>query len=235
VSACAQEATANVHIEGRIFSAADSTAVVYMNVFDLRSHRGTLSGNDGSFAVLAAIGDTLKISGVGYDDAYIYVTGQTVNDKVTIYLQPSNYQLQQVTVNSFNKDEFRRKFKEMEIPEDQVVLNLPPNPTHQDQYAEAPKPKISGFSFGWSPYLEKIRKQNAQLRNWQKKEDYNAFIDKKYNKGVVKRVTGLPEEQLEAFMKYCNMPDEFVAGAQDYDIAVAIKDCYLAFLEVKAK
>jgi aspartate/methionine/tyrosine aminotransferase len=50
-------------------------------------------------------------------------------------------------------------------------------------------------------------------------------VDRRYNKKVVKKVTNLPDEDLDAFMLFCRPDKDFVINAPDYDLYEAIKKC----------
>lgn len=62
-------------------------------------------------------------------------------------------------------------------------------------------------------------------------EDYNNYIDKKYNVTVVKNVTGLTDdEETVKFMQFCRLPEDFVYKSNEYELYKAILDCYDSYL-----
>jgi hypothetical protein len=55
-------------------------------------------------------------------------------------------------------------------------------------------------------------------------------IDRKYNNAFISRLTGLMEdEKILALKKFCDFSKEFILNNTEYDIAVAIVDCYKEF------
>jgi len=63
-------------------------------------------------------------------------------------------------------------------------------------------------------------RRNRGLRNLQKRlldEEANKFIDYRFNKNLVKRITGLESHDLETFMKAWRPTYDLCAGASEYD------------------
>jgi hypothetical protein len=51
---------------------------------------------------------------------------------------------------------------------------------------------------------------------------------------VVQRVTGLKDEKLDEFMKYCKLNESLVLNAKnEYEIAIAINNCLKEYKEMK--
>ena len=54
-------------------------------------------------------------------------------------------------------------------------------------------------------------------------QERDKFIDHKFNRGLVKRLTGLEGEELEKFMIIYRPTYEFTTGASEYDFQLYIK------------
>ena len=81
----------------------------------------------------------------------------------------------------------------------------------------------TGFSFSLrSPEERSLRKLQKVLEE-QKVEDQ---INAKYNKAIVSKMTGLKGKELEDFMRYCQIPRDFILKSPEYDILQRIKDSY---------
>jgi hypothetical protein len=48
---------------------------------------------------------------------------------------------------------------------------------------------------------------------------------------MLQRITGLAPEDLDEFVKFCNLGTEFVAQATTYDVMVAVGKCHEEFLK----
>ncbi|HEY1871383.1 MAG TPA: hypothetical protein VGG71_10005, partial [Chitinophagaceae bacterium] len=55
------------------------------------------------------------------------------------------------------------------------------------------------------------------------------FIDHRFNKLLVRRLTNLPNEQLDTFMARYRPTYQFTARASDYEFQTYIKKCYEEF------
>jgi hypothetical protein len=69
-------------------------------------------------------------------------------------------------------------------------------------------------------YAELIRKDKA---------------DKRYNRIVVSRITGLKdEEDITNFMEFCSLQIKFILESTDYELYAAIMDCYHDFCQFES-
>lgn len=86
-----------------------------------------------------------------------------------------------------------------------------------------------GFDIGEIIRLFQFRKnRNAEkFRQRLEQQEIDKFIDHRFTKGLVKRLTGITsEEELTDFMKKYRPTYEFVAGTSDYDFQFFIKIAY---------
>jgi hypothetical protein len=73
---------------------------------------------------------------------------------------------------------------------------------------------------------------NKRLEQYQKIERLRALyyeqelVDHKYTNDLIIRATGISEKQIYEFKKFCNLPHYFILNATDYELVVAIKNCY---------
>lgn len=64
-------------------------------------------------------------------------------------------------------------------------------------------------------------------------EDKIRIIELKFNKRNVGELTKLKGEELEEFMEYCNLPEEFLLSASEYDILDTVKRMYRTYWKRK--
>lgn len=84
------------------------------------------------------------------------------------------------------------------------------------------------FQFRKNKSMEKFRERLEQ-------EERDKFIDHRFSKGLVKRLTGIQkEEELLDFMKKYRPTYEFTAGTSDYDFQFFIKIAYEEYKKTKA-
>lgn len=70
------------------------------------------------------------------------------------------------------------------------------------------------------------------LQRWLIKEEQEAYIDYRFNRGFIRKLTSLDGDELEEMMKYCRPDYEVVAIMNDADLGMYILDC---FKDYKAK
>jgi hypothetical protein len=84
------------------------------------------------------------------------------------------------------------------------------------------------FQFRKNRNMEKFRERLEQ-------EERDKFIDHRFTKGLVKRLTGIQkEEELSDFMKKYRPTYEFTAGTSEYDFQFFIKIAYDEYRKTKA-
>jgi hypothetical protein len=72
-------------------------------------------------------------------------------------------------------------------------------------------------------------RRNRQLLSFQKRllqQEQDKFIEHRFNKALVRRLTGLTEPALDSFMLVFRPPYFFAVGSGDYDFQKYIKDSY---------
>ena len=80
-------------------------------------------------------------------------------------------------------------------------------------------------------------KKNRSMESFRarlEQEEKDKFIDRRFSKGLVKRITGITkEEDLTDFMKKYRPTFEFTAGTSDYDFQYFIKIAYQEYKKTK--
>lgn len=225
----AQEGAQPVVVRGKVYDQADTTPIADITVYNLRTKMGGPTAGDGSFAVYALPGDTIRFTGVSYHDFSIMIDLQTPPSNIKVFMYRASYTLPVITA---------RPLSIMDAPSSpdlkRIKTDLPPPPVNK---GAAPGSGAAGsvLSFGKDKNQRDIEKQQEEIAKWGNTETVN----KKYNPAVVKRLTGLPDSLIDEFMKSCYVQPEFLETANDYDIALRVKGCYNTFLtkhpELRAK
>jgi len=94
-----------------------------------------------------------------------------------------------------------------------------------------------GFDVGEIIRLFQFRKNRSmeKFRERLELEERDKFVDHRFTKGLVKRLTGITrEEELSDFMRKYRPTYEFTAGTSDYDFQFFIKIAYEEYKKTKA-
>ena len=96
-----------ISFKGRIFDGDQKDVLPFTNVSILRSNIGTLSNSDGDFELkipASMQNDTIIVSCLGYRQ-YIKPISEIIEEKYTIYLHPTSFQLKEIKVTGINPQE----------------------------------------------------------------------------------------------------------------------------------
>jgi hypothetical protein len=229
-----------IQLSGYILSNENADPIPGVHVLNNQGKIGAVSDDKGYFSIAMNRTDTILFSAVGYETHTLVLdaASKAANPLVEIRLSPKTYQLQEVDVRAIPaEDKFKKDFLALELP-GQPQLDLPQVKGMKlaDGIYTIPTGgiAISGpFSFFYnklSREAREIKKANTLFNAEARKRVYDA----KFNAQLVQRVTGLKDQALEEFMKYCKLSEAQVLNAQnEYEIVVAINDCYKSFMETR--
>lgn len=183
------------------------------------SSAGTLSNEEGNFSLHIHIGDTLSFSYLGYSvtKLYTHLLKDSVKHKmlnVKIYLKPKASELKPILIvdHSFTKE--RKESYERKIDEYHRGISSP---------LASP---ISAMYYAWSKKGKELQKLSIlyqQLLN-------DEIREHRLSPEKVRTITGNDNLDVKDFMYYCYLPDQFVISSSDYDLFVAIKNCYKQYV-----
>ena len=205
----------------------------FVTVTNLATHQGVVSNKEGFFYITFPAQDTLQLSAVNYEAHQLYFgdTAQATNYDLTVRLSERTYQLENVTVFAF-KDEasFKRAVLALDdVPEEPKKIIVPG--TFQGTPVKKKASVASPLSFIYDRFSKRA-KYERQLQQAQRDAAYQKTLVRKYNRKLVGEITGLRDERLDEFMLYCQIKDEFIERSNEYDIIVAINQCYRDFEKV---
>lgn len=239
VSVQAQDMPELITIRGVILSVADSLPVPYVNITSSGSDFGTISNDEGFFYISVMSTDTLTFSSVNHQNANIPASRFPRNEKAVLFLIPTTYNIQEVTINEFSKEWIRDQILNGDIPPDpyDVDIYIPPDVVMTKD--PAPKPKApnethAAGGIGLGNMLDfkakDIQRQKDEVAKWQNRD---AKMKQRYGKERIQSLVPVPDEEIEDFKRFCNLPDAFILNAPEYDLMLAIKECYVAYHKVK--
>lgn len=219
-----------INFKAKILNAADSTAVPYANIINNRTHSGTISNGDGQFSLEMLNIDSLIITSVGYEKSVLKIPREhSEYDVFTYYMKPMNYAIGEVQVKG------ERQSIDLGIGGGKPIDIAPE--LRGDAYNEAP-PILAAFfnpiSY-WQYHLSRKEKRKRKVREAQALEKNWELHSKNYNKEKVKMLTGLEDEEADAFMIWFNGQNVLPYTSSEYQIRASIIEYYQIYkLEVAA-
>lgn len=185
-------------------------------------------------------GDTLQITRLGFLNNIIVFnsTNFDTKEKIRIVMRIRSYELNAIDVRAYRLRErktapFTLKRTD-NITIDMGKIHLDPIPFYSSGTSVSPGlgmlMPVGGIPI---PDMKQIRRQEQldKIAALEKKDMTRRYIDYKYNKRLVYKVTGLAGNELENFMNYCRPTDKQIIEANDYDLVYHILNCYQQFRE----
>ncbi len=225
-------------IEGQIVN-LDHRPIAYAHVILLRNLTGTVSDSAGRFSMSLKYGDTLIISHIGYTTrVYSFNESSLLYDhRLEIVLLDKTYELKEVVITTFPKtwEEFKYAFENLKTDDEVQPADL-----HLD------KEIMTGYNIPQGGFgvtmngpitalynmFSREAKSKRKLAILQENDRRTKTIGQRYNYDLIKRLTGITQQEtIEKFMEFCHLSDEFILHSSDYDLYLAILECYREFCE----
>ena len=208
-------------------NAADGTPVPFVNIYDLRTHRGTAAAIDGSFSFTVLQGDSIKFSSIGFQDVYLYADSTIPKEPFKIFFKKATYNLKPITVNPFMNDEaFRKAFMGIGADSNAIKLDMPKLEKNRGPIPATGAPS-STLKFGADKNQKNIDRQNDAIKKFAKENAKSG----RYNRDMILRVTKIPEDKVDDLINFCDLKADIVEGVNDYDLIVLIKNCYKHYMQ----
>jgi len=217
-----------IRLKGRIVSAADSTALPWVNLVNNRTHTGTITNNNGYFTIEMLNVDSLIATSVGYEKKVLKVPyDYNEQDVITFVMKPVNYLVNEVEVTGDKPD--AGQGLGTGHPDD-IAPQL-----RGDAFNEKP-PALSALfnpiSY-WQYYLSKKEREKRDVREAMMLQENWEMHSKNYNKEMVQKLTGLNESEADSFMVWFNSKDILPYTATEYEVRTAIIDYFEIYKKEK--
>lgn len=216
-----------VEISGVIRSSDTQEPVPYVHVMNPSSGYGTVSNTEGRFWITMKQSDTLVFSAISYADMAFSLKPDQSSRRlnVEIEMNEETMELQPVKIFAYRDEEaLKQALIELDIPLEEETNRMQLPGFHYGPRREH-KPTVgSPISFIASKFSKEMKEQKKLIKS-QSEYDYRKIIQAKYNEKVVLALTGLPEDEIDAFMDFCVIEEAFIERANEYDIALAVNKC----------
>lgn len=197
-------------INGITFNQKTSGRLATVTVSNLRRQTTSTSNDLGMFSIKAAPGDTLLFIKPGFTERKILVTAST---DMVAYLLPAQ-QLEAVIVKAKTKQQ-----------EQKEVLD-----TYRSKgiYYNGKPPALSILSSPVTSLYELFGKEPGRARHFaaqMKRENQQTEINRRYTFELVKRVTQLPDDEVQQFRLTYTPPYPEVLKWNEYEMIQFINRC----------
>ncbi len=220
-----------VQISGFVLQRADSSlAIPYASIVNKRTRSGYQSTHDGFYTILAAPGDTLEISLVGYKPTKISLptgfSGAAYHKN--IYLKDDYILLKGHTTYGITWAKFKQAFESMEVVEEKIYLTMDKSNPRSPEKSSTGVTLNGPISWLYNK-LSKKAKEEEKLQELMEGDNENMEYARRITDQYVIDVTDLSKDLVKEFLNYCRSDVSFYAHASDYDIKSKFLSCLPEF------
>jgi len=225
-----------VTVVGKLLSARDTSVIGQAHIVCLETNKGTVSDFEGDFKLTVKRDDNIIVSAIGYKWDTLKTSNLASVNHLTFFLKPKIYQLGEVQVYPFSNNplEFKQHFLALNIENNQFdsAIKLPNN----RKVGKITAPTV-GFGLAFTSPITWLYNMFSKEANAKreyirllKEDEYRAKLAIKYNKEIIAQLTGLvDDDEIKAFMEFCQLPDPFIEENQMYEILEAVQLCFAEY------
>ena len=212
-------------LTGKVFKKNSTEALQSVSIHNITEQRYDLSDGDGSYRIPAAPGDHIAFSSVGYMADTLTVTASLLTAFCPVYLDIRAQTLQAARVGEFSNYQLdsmdRRKEYAWVYDHDNT-----PKVAKDRQGADG-----VGVTFNIFRNTSSAAKQRISLKKRLEKEEEDYYVDSRYNKDYVTKITHLKGDSLKEFMQRYRPSYEYCRKAANVDILIYINDSYKQYMK----
>ncbi|MDQ3534667.1 MAG: carboxypeptidase-like regulatory domain-containing protein [Bacteroidota bacterium] len=219
-------------LKGLIVNQENDEPLPLVTVYNITKKSGVTSDYSGKFSIKFQPGDSIIFQSLGFENL-VWSTFIVSSEELyeTIRMQQKTYELKSVDVTAFRTaEDFKKHILAMDMPEEKKLEIPGLNMVRPEDFSGEGKIVISGpISFLYDKFSRRAIDYKRFLVT---KAGYERqqMLALKYNKEVVKKIIKVEDpDELEEFMDFCNLQDAFIDSANEYDLIVAVNNCYDEF------
>jgi hypothetical protein len=218
-------ANAQQFLTGKIYKANSTEHLVSVSIHNITQQRYDLSEEDGSYRIQAAPGDHISFSSVGYKTDTVTITASLLTAAYPVYLDVRPQTLQAVRVGQYSNyqlDSMDRRKEYAWVYEHENTPHVAKDRQGSDGV---------GVTLNIFRNTSSAAKQRIKLEKRLQKEEEEYYVDSRYNKDYVTKITKLKGDSLADFMRKYRPSYEYCRKAANVDILVYINDSYKQYMK----
>jgi hypothetical protein len=200
-------------VKGRVVDRDSVTPLPFVYIINKSNGNGTMSDQEGRFALTLSASDTLVCTYVGYAKLYIPVRGLFADSKgeVKVVMSRMMINLNTVTVSTFKIKPYERDYMR-KIIDDSRIRKL--------DYLNSP---VSALYMQFSREGKQLRKLAKIFEDIFIEEE----VQKKLSPEILRKLTGDDKIDYKAFRKYCvEANDYYIMAHEGAELYSKVMDCY---------
>ncbi len=230
----------------RVFDGITFQPLAGVSVYNMNTGKFSFTDKDGRFKVQVSMHDTLVFSKSIYRQLLLEVTDDVLNGMTDLFLYYKVTMLKEVRILAINPsyEGFKQDIIQMKLPDYYTRVqdvHLSDFEKANAAYKENGNLLTLGGSVTTSPITflyEKFSRKSKMTRLYNEMLSYEDEVERvqdKYNREIVKELTGLDGQELLDFMMYCRFSYYDLVRWSDEDIKARIKNRLLEYQYNKIK
>jgi hypothetical protein len=222
-----------IQINGFITTADSGKTIPFATIISRNTGKGVYSNFMGYYTLLVDRKDTLEVRALGFSN-YYFTIPDNHNSPYFSYnaaLLPISYELTEIVFQPWSYENVLAKARNIPLPgsanisisDPTIGLGYAPNRSGVGLVLSGP------FTALYNKFSRK-GKEMERLRTLLSENDIPTEAAKKLTPEIIQKVTGLNYDDIQDFVKYCQMGADFVKTASTYDLMIAIDKCFSQFI-----
>ena len=211
--------------ESVIVDSVTGRSISFVHIVNESTRRGYITDSTGKFKIRCKKGDTLVFISLGYLGKVVIVDSLPHQ----ISLVPRTYKIDEVSIESYRSyNQFKKDFLELEAEKAPEIQGLPKgkpidipvllDTNHINSPAFLVLHPLSYLYYKFS----KEEKSKRKAFYLERQAGERVIIERKFNREIVSRITGLEDEELTNFIGFCNFSHPFLFEATELEIVKEI-------------
>jgi hypothetical protein len=208
-----------VTITGRAFDKENNNLPLpKLMIINKRTNNGSFADAEGKFSINAYQTDTILFSVIGYRTKKISLNDSVIKRQyhIEIEMQKLQYTLKEISV--FGTRSLR------DIDKDIALLDS----TRRSRLYKEINGLESPITYLYERF-SKFGKSKQKVAQWENEDLRRDILKDLFRLYVKNDIIDLSEDEFEAFITYCNLSEEFIKSASQFELVMAIKGKYAAF------
>lgn len=227
-----KEQSKPILLKGTIVNAIDETPLYLVHIINKRTLKGTLSDENGYFEIEMNETDTIYFSIIGFQNfTFTQPTNREPIENISVRLAEEITALNDIELKDLNlTGDIETDVKNMDYKEKKIVT-VPGYKTKEDLIAEfgsldSPAPSVMQPADFLYDIFGKRPKELRKLKELEAADLRKEEMMLRYDREIVKELTGLEYAELEKLARLCNLSPRFIKESNDFDFLNAVEKCY---------
>lgn len=207
--------------EGFVVDSLTGHKLPFVHILNESSRVTYITDSMGKFRIACRGGDTLAIISLGYLGRVVIVDSL----QKAIALVPRSYKIEEVRVQTYRSyDQFKKDFMDAAPHKEKKIEGLPEAkpidiPILLDTNIISSPAFMVFHPLSYLYYnFSKEEKSKRKAYYLKRQEGERLIIEKKYNRDIVQRITGLEGDDLTNFIGFCNFDHTFLFESTELEI-----------------